>query len=91
LALSWIREDRDLRREKEKEKGRIRGPRLEVSFACFFTTKMGLTQTMPASIIPSHIAYAGGLAILASGGNPKSPDPGCVFTLRNTKQALIGL
>jgi len=30
LALKWIRSDRDLRRAKEKEKGRIRGPRKEV-------------------------------------------------------------
>ncbi|OCF76061.1 CCR4-NOT complex subunit CAF16 [Kwoniella mangroviensis CBS 8886] len=31
LALGWLREDRELRRVKEKEKGRVRGPKTDVS------------------------------------------------------------
>ena len=32
LALGWLREDRELRREKEKEAGRMRGPKEDVRF-----------------------------------------------------------
>lgn len=38
LALQWIREDRDLRRIKEKEKGRLRGPRTDVSLTIILMT-----------------------------------------------------
>lgn len=31
VALDWLREDRDLRRAKEAAKGRVRGPKPEVS------------------------------------------------------------
>lgn len=31
LALEWLRVDRELRRVKEKEKGRVRGPKSDVS------------------------------------------------------------
>nr|XP_019044541.1 CCR4-NOT complex subunit CAF16 [Kwoniella bestiolae CBS 10118]OCF23471.1 CCR4-NOT complex subunit CAF16 [Kwoniella bestiolae CBS 10118] len=34
LALGWLREDRELRRVKEKEKGRVRGPKTDVSVFC---------------------------------------------------------
>lgn len=33
LALQWLREDRELRREKEAAKGRIRGPKGDVSLS----------------------------------------------------------
>ena len=39
LALEWIREDRDLRRIKEKSKGRTRGPRPETTDAKTFFEK----------------------------------------------------
>jgi CCR4-NOT complex subunit CAF16 len=32
VVLGWLREDRDLRREKEKAKGRMRGARKEVRY-----------------------------------------------------------
>ena len=41
LALGWIREDREVRRVREKERGRIRGPRPEAS-AEFFRMWSGL-------------------------------------------------
>lgn len=31
LALDWLREDRELRQAKEKEVGRVRGPKEDVS------------------------------------------------------------
>ncbi|ORY35416.1 P-loop containing nucleoside triphosphate hydrolase protein [Naematelia encephala] len=39
LALSWLREDRELRREKEKAQGRVRGPRTDTRDAKTFFEK----------------------------------------------------
>ncbi|XAO25819.1 hypothetical protein I312_104649 [Cryptococcus bacillisporus CA1280] len=39
LALGWLREDRDLRRQKEKEKGRVRGPKTDTRDAKTFFEK----------------------------------------------------
>ncbi|WWC63139.1 uncharacterized protein I303_105739 [Kwoniella dejecticola CBS 10117] len=39
LALGWLREDRELRRVKEKEKGRIRGPKTDTRDAKTFFEK----------------------------------------------------
>ena len=36
LALGWLREDRDLRRVKEKEAGRVRGPKKDVTVLVIF-------------------------------------------------------
>ena len=48
LALGWTREDRDLRREQEKEKGRMRGPRLEVSL---IASSVSMTSTVHVSAL----------------------------------------
>ena len=42
LALEWLREDRDLRREREKEAGRVRGPKVDVS--AFSSSQLLLTN-----------------------------------------------
>ncbi|WWC90862.1 uncharacterized protein L201_005799 [Kwoniella dendrophila CBS 6074] len=39
LALGWLREDRELRRVKEKEKGRVRGPKTDTRDAKTFFEK----------------------------------------------------
>lgn len=46
LALGWLREDRDLRRQKEKEKGRVRGPKTDVSFAPLRSRRLELTRKL---------------------------------------------
>ena len=35
LALGWLKEDKVVRKEREKVTGRIRGPKAEVSFSFF--------------------------------------------------------
>ena len=57
LALEWIREDRDLRRIKEKERGRVRGPREDVSGACRSHT-MANAQTRDAKTFFEKYDYS---------------------------------
>ncbi|WVF72678.1 hypothetical protein IAT40_007496 [Kwoniella sp. CBS 6097] len=44
MALGWLREDRELRREKEKAKGRIRGPKTDTKDRVTFFEKYDYSQ-----------------------------------------------
>lgn len=55
LALGWLKEDKVVRKEREKVTGRVRGPKAEVSLASsslFLHLIPLVRQILPASTFP---------------------------------------
>jgi len=53
LALGWLKEDKVVRKEREKVTGRIRGPKAEVSLAPSFRSPCFPSLRLPDPFRPS--------------------------------------
>jgi CCR4-NOT complex subunit CAF16 len=52
LALGWLKEDKVVRKEREKVTGRIRGPKAEVSLPFSFHNPCFSSLRLPAPLRP---------------------------------------